>query len=98
MNAIDSEEKGMKPRFRTIILKRIELEPWSYHPDNWDCDAATETDDGCQYCQEEMDTASEIIERQELKEGYEVQETYLSNDPWTNRDEDWEFEVAERKL
>ncbi len=87
-----------RKRFRTIILSRKEFEPWCYHMNTDDCIQGTETDDGCRGCQDEMDRASEIIEEQEQAKGYEVLDAFLSNDPWTNQDEDWEFEVTERKI
>jgi hypothetical protein len=31
------------------------LEPGVYHLEGFDCDVATETDEGCRWCQEKID-------------------------------------------
>jgi hypothetical protein len=88
-------------RYRILVLPRTDIEPGYYHDgdaQDAQCLADTETDDGCEFCQMEMDEASEILAKQEAGNGYEVWDHMLTNDPWSDRDEGWEFWVKERKL
>ena len=88
-----------RTRFRTIKVSREDVIPYGFHMDTdlTECAYKRETDEGCEACQEEMDSADELVAKRELEKGYEVVDISLSNDPWTNTDEDWEFDVTERK-
>lgn len=88
-------------KYRIITLPRCEMEPGGYHDGDArdeQCLTATETEDGCSFCQEEMDVADEMVAKQEEQKGYEILDIMLTNDPWTSRDEGWEFWVKEKKL
>lgn len=77
------------------------IAPRTYHPDGFDHGAATETDDGCPHCQDEMDDASdEAVEAWKAKGDGEVEETMLVNDPYDtsiSADGFWEFQVTGRR-
>jgi len=72
------------------------IQPGSYHPEGFDCGAATETDEGCRWCQEEIEEVEENIVAMFRDKGREVLGTYFCNIP--ERDGYWEVEVESKKL
>jgi len=72
------------------------VEPGAYHPERFDCGGASESEDGCRWCQEELENVEDLLIKKFRDKRREVLLTFHSNIP--RQDGFWEIEVESRKL
>ncbi len=84
--------------WKGLAASEVEVpQPGSLHiGDQSDCDAASETEDGCESCQEEIEEVEELIMRRFKRNGREVVATFYQN--IAENDGYWEFAVASKPL
>lgn len=85
-----------KYEIMAINFEDVGVVPTMFHPLDVNCDELSETEEGCRWCQEEIEAVEDELARIFKDKGREILTLFYSNR--ANDDHFWEFEIDSRKL